>query len=174
MHSCQSPPFSPVRDVDLNVLCPARDAQLRHLPESRDVFDSPAQECVLLDHPWLSPGEQIRVDRLVKVLQREDLHPLQRKFPLQEHHLQRFTALVDRRNPHQLLTLLLLYIGHDGLLRAGEIISGLLTTDVLWAPDRTALSLRSTRSKTCLMGPDGPAPLPDSLSLPEETFSHTL
>jgi hypothetical protein len=34
----------------------------------------------------------------------------------------------------------LLYIGHDGLLRAGEITSGLMTTDVLWAPDRSANS----------------------------------
>ena len=131
------------------------------------------------------------MDHLVKVLQREDLHPLQRKLPL--------TALVDRRNPHQLLTLLLLYIGHDGLLRAGEITSGLLTTDVLWAPDRTGLSLRFTHSKICLTGPgflvqfrDRPTPNAVSLmrelrglmglhysrtvclSLPEEAISHTL
>ena len=153
------------------------------------------QECALLDQPWLSPGEQIRMDSLVKVLQRDDLHPLQRKLPLQEHHLQRFTALVDRRSLHQLLTLLLLYIAHDGLLRTGEVTSGLLTTDVLWAPDRTALYLRFTRSKTLprlpdtiprspdpqcsifnarVVGPDGPTPLPDGLSLPEVTISHTL
>ena len=114
------------------------------------------QERAFLDHPWLSPGEQIRVDRLVKVLQREyfaPAPPLATEAPPPEHHLQRFTAVVDRRNPHQLLTLLLLYIGNDGLLHAGEITSGLLTTDVLWAPDRTALSLRFTRSKTCLTGP---------------------
>ena len=113
------------------------------------------------------------MDRLVKVLQQEDLHPLQRKLPLQEHHLQRFTALVDRQNPHQLLTLLLLYIGHDGRLRAGEITSGLLTTDVLWAPDRTALSLRFTRSKTCLTGPGflvpfRDCPTPNAVSLMRE------
>ena len=111
--------------------------------------------------------------RLVKALQREDLHPLQRKLPLQEHHLQRFTALVDRRNPHQLLTLLLLYLGHDGLLRAGELTSSLLTTDVLWAPDRTALSLRFTRSKTCLTGPGflvqfRDRPTPNAVSLMHE------
>ena len=131
------------------------------------------QECALLDHPWLSPGEQLRVDRLVKALQSEDFHPLRRKHPLQEHHLQRFTALVDRRDPHQLLTLLLLYVGHDGLLRAGEITSGLMTTDVLWAPDRSALSLRFTRSKTCLTGPGflvqfRDRPTPNAVSLMRE------
>ena len=42
VHSGQSPSLSPVRDIDLNVLCPARDAQLRQLPEPRDLFDSSA------------------------------------------------------------------------------------------------------------------------------------
>ena len=113
------------------------------------------------------------MDSLVKVLQRDDLHPLQRKLPLQEHHLQRFTALVDRRSLHQLLTLLLLCIAHDGLLRTGEVTSGLLTTDVLWAPDRTALYLRFTRSKTCLTGPGfliqfRDRPTPNAVSLMRE------
>ena len=76
VHSGQSPPLSPVRDIDLNVLCPACDAQRGQLPEPRDLFGSSAAGIsALLDQPWLSSGEQIRVDRLVKVLRREDLPP---------------------------------------------------------------------------------------------------
>ena len=40
MRSSQSPPVSPVRDVHIHVLCPTRQAQLRQLPEPRDLFDS--------------------------------------------------------------------------------------------------------------------------------------
>ena len=131
------------------------------------------QECALLNQSWLSPGEQIRLDRLVKVLQREDFHPLQRKLPLQEHLIQRLVPLQNRRDPHQLLTLLILYVGHDGLLRAGEITSGLLTSDVIWAPDRKAFSLRFARSKTCLTGPGflvqfRDRPTPNAVSLMRE------
>ena len=111
--------------------------------------------------------EQIRVDRLIKVLQWEDVHLLQRKVPLQEHHLQRFTTLVNHRNPHQLLTLLLLYVGRD------DVTSGLLMTDVILAPDRKSLSIRFTRSKTCLTGPGflvqfRDHPTPNAVSLMRE------
>ena len=110
------------------------------------------QECVLLGVVWLSPKDQLRLASLIKTLEKENFNPLRRKFPLQESHLQWVAAISDRSNPHHLLTLLLLYVGHDGL-RAGEIVSGLTTADVIWSPDRSAMALRFTRSKTRLTGP---------------------
>ena len=111
------------------------------------------QECTLLGVAWLSPGDQLRLASLIKALEKEDFNPLHRKLPLQEPNLQRVAATSDRSNPHHLLTLLLLYVDHDGLLRAGEIVSGLMTADVIWSPDRSAMALRFTLSKTCLTGP---------------------
>ena len=152
VHSGQYPPLSPVRDIGFNVLCPARDAQRGQLPEPRDLFDSSAAGMRLPGSPLALPRRTDPCESPSQSAPAGGPPPLQRKLPL-PHHLQQFTALVDHRNPHQLLTLLLLYVGHDGLLRAGEITSGLLTTDVLWAPDRTALSLRFTLSKTCFTDP---------------------
>jgi len=111
------------------------------------------QECALLGVAWLSPGDQLRLASPIKALEKGDFNPLHRKLPLRESHLQRVAATSERSNPHHLLTLLLLYVGHDGLLRAGEIVSGLTTADVIWSPDRSAMALRFTRSKTCLTGP---------------------
>ena len=110
------------------------------------------QECAL-GVVWLSPGDQLRLTSLIKALEKEDFNPLHRKLPLQEFHFQRVADTSDRSNPHHLLTLLLLYVGHDGLLRAGEIVSGLTTAEVIWSPDRSAMALHFARSKTCLTGP---------------------
>ena len=131
------------------------------------------QECALLGVPWLSPGEVLGLNQTIKTLEADDFHPLSRKMPLQEHHLQRVTAWTQRSDPHQLLTLLLLYVGHDGLLRAGEVTSGLTTASVIWSPGRQAMAIRFSRSKTCLTGPGflvqfRDRPTPNAVSLMRE------
>ena len=54
------------------------------------------QECAKLGVPWLSPGELLRLAQLVQALEADDFHPLLRKMPLQEHHLQRVATWIVR------------------------------------------------------------------------------
>lgn len=52
--------------------------------------------CNTLDVPWFSPGSLLCLARLIKALEAEDFNPLQRKLPLQEHHLQRIADRTDK------------------------------------------------------------------------------
>ena len=58
-----------------------------------------SQECAKLGVPWLSPDELLRLGQIIQALEADDFHPLLRKMPLQEHHLQRVTAWTIRSDP---------------------------------------------------------------------------
>ena len=98
--------------------------------------------------PWLLPGAELSISRLVSQLKFEDTGDTFRKAPLQEHHLQSLLPLSNLDDAHNLLMVTILYMGHDGLLRSGEIVSGLHPRDVIWGPGRTSMSVRFARSKT--------------------------
>ena len=93
--------------------------------------------------PWLLPGAELSISKLVSQLKFEDTGDTLRKAPLQEHHLQSLLPLCNLDDAHDLLMVTILYMGNDGLLRSGEIVS-----DVIWGPVRTSMSVRFTRSKT--------------------------
>ena len=133
------------------------------------------QESALLMLPWLLPGAELSIARLVSQLKFEDTGDTLRKAPLQEHHLQSLLPLCDLTDAHDLLMVTILYLGHDGLLRAGEIVSGLRPRDVIWGPGRTSMSVRFARSKTHRTG--GPfqvffkdRPTPNAVSLMRKWF----
>ena len=98
--------------------------------------------------PWLLPGAKLSIARLVSQLKFEDTGDTLWKAPLQEHHLQSLLPLCNLDDAHDLLMVTILYMGHDGLLRSGEIVSGLRPRDVIWGPGRTSMSVRFARSKT--------------------------
>ena len=158
-----------------------------------------SQEFAKLRVPWLSPGELLQLDQVIQALEADDFHPLLRKMPLQEHHLQRVTAWTIRSDPHQLLTLLLLYIGHDGLLRTGEItsdyddssralvVSGqarhgntvLQIQDVSDGPGVPSPVSRPTDSQRSIphagvVGHDGAPSLDDGMPFSQEALRHSL
>ena len=80
--------------------------------------------------PWLLLGAELGISRLVSQLRFEDTGDTLRKAPLQEHHLQSLLPLCNLDDAHDLLMVTILYMGHDGLLRSGDIVSGLRTRDV--------------------------------------------
>ena len=79
------------------------------------------QESALLVLPWLLPGAELSISRLVSQLKFEDNGDTQRKAPLQEHHLQSLLSLCNLDDAHDLLMVTILYMGHDGLLQSREI-----------------------------------------------------
>ena len=133
------------------------------------------QESALLMLPWLLPGAELSISRLVSQLKFEDTGDTLRKAPVQEHHLKSLLPLCNLDDAHDLLMVTNLYMGHDGLLRSGEIVSGLRPRDVIWNPGRTSMSVRFARSKTHRTG--GPfqdyfkdRPTPNAVSLMRRWF----
>ena len=111
------------------------------------------QECTLLEVTWLSPGDQLCLASLKKKTREGGFQPAPQEtspagvpppaggdhIPKVEHTSPPNAALPLRRSRRP--------------PPSGGDASGLTTTDVIWSPDRSAMALRFTRSKTCLTGP---------------------
>lgn len=55
---------------------------------------------------------------------------------------------MNLKNEVTLYGITLLFIGHDGLMRSGELFSKLVVEDVLWSTNRSSFQLSLKRSKT--------------------------
>ena len=153
LHPLESPSIPSLRRLHFHVPSPISHEERGELSEHQHVQDRAQLGMREVGSPLAVPGRAPPAGPDHPRPRADDFHPLLRKMSLQEHHLQRVTAWTIRSDPHQLLTLLLLYVGHDGLLRAGEVTSGLTTAAVIWSPGRRAMAIRFSRSKTCLTGP---------------------
>ena len=102
---------------------------------------------------WLNAGEVLRLTAVVRQLRFVDRSPPNQKRPLFLRMLQRLFARWDlsMRAPLELATILLL--GHNGLLRSGELMSGLRVSDITWDSPRVGFSLLLIRSKCGRSGP---------------------
>ena len=69
---------------------------------------------------------------LVKELQFEDMSPGRQKRALRRFHLLQMFGTKEKLKGRKLLEALLLFTGHNGLLRIGELLGGLKVSDVLW------------------------------------------
>ena len=122
----------------------SRDGGQRQVPVLG--LDDPAAGVSTPDVSLATPGR--RAQHLQDQLKFEDTGDSLRMAPLQEHHLQSLLTLCNLDDAHDLLMVTILYTGHDGSLRAGEIVSGLRPRDVIWGAGRTSMSVRFARSKT--------------------------
>ena len=68
---------------------------------------------------WLLRGAEFSISRLVSQLKFEDTGDTLRNAPVQEHHLQSLLPFATWTTPTMVT---ILYMGHDGLLRSGEIM----------------------------------------------------
>ena len=73
--------------------------------------------------------------------------PIQKK-PLRTLDLLSIINMVNLRNNITLYGMTLLFLGHDGLMRSGELFSKLLVDDILWDHKKTSFQLSLKRSKT--------------------------
>jgi len=92
---------------------------------------------------WLDSAGDRTVSKIIQHLEAEDLSPTRRMSPL----LQELLASIFDVPTIPNLTKLVCAVGHDGLLRGGEICSGLLVSDHQWSASRTSVTIELKRAK---------------------------
>ena len=108
--------------------------------------------CRLLALGWLDEAEGARLTLLERSLRFDDYGAGRRKRPLVASLLAKLLHLLDFEDPVQLQLAATLALGHDGLLRGGEIWSSLKRGDVLWHEDGEGFGLSLGRTKTMRSG----------------------
>ena len=104
--------------------------------------------CRLQGWEWIDEAAKARVALVEKSLKYDDYGTGNRKRPLLMHML---STMILRFNLASTLLLQLaatLLIAHDGLLRGGEVWSGLKVADLLWHSDGKGFGLQLGRTKT--------------------------
>ena len=96
---------------------------------------------------WLGVSDARRLALLVGQLQFNDMHIVERKQPIRLVQLNRWTRGIDLGDNKELMFVTMCYLGHDGLLRLGELLSGLTAAQVQWSHDNHSLSVILGRSK---------------------------
>ena len=91
--------------------------------------------------PWLDGGDSRHLNRIIGIIKLNDKVNVRRVRPLQLAQLNVWTARWDVSDHKALMLLTLLYVGHDGLLRVGELLSGLTIGDVSWDGDHKGFSI---------------------------------
>jgi hypothetical protein len=101
----------------------------------------------LQDIAWLSSTEEYKLKLVVSELKYQDVRGVVRKHPLKLEYLLHVMQKIDIKSSKELYGMTLLFLGHDGLLRSGELASGLTTADVSWGVDMKSFTLQLKRSK---------------------------
>jgi Phage integrase family len=104
---------------------------------------------------WMSEADETRFREAVSVWQYEDLSASRRKRPLVLVILEDIIGRMDLKSEKELMFAVALMMGHDGLLRSGEIMSGLKVKDVTWERGNrdVGFQLFLERTKTGQRGP---------------------
>ncbi len=103
--------------------------------------------CHYVDCAWLSHSDQYRLGVVCKRLQFEDVMASKHAAPITNQILQEILESVDLADDQELLTVTLMYIAHDGLLRSGELFSGLRAGDIEWCDADSSFTIAVWRSK---------------------------
>ena len=103
--------------------------------------------CIESRMQWLDAADDIRLRSVLAVVKFNDQVDVRRVKPLQLWLLNSWTKEWDTRDYRTLMLLTLLYLGHDGLFRIGELLSGLKVSNVLWEPKGRSFCIKLLRSK---------------------------
>jgi hypothetical protein len=94
-------------------------------------------------YPWMDPADDRAVLKIIRFLEAADLAPTRRAAPL----LQEILIAILNCKVIPDLTKLVCAVGHDGLLRGGEICSGLKVSDHCWSSSRKSVTIELRRTK---------------------------
>jgi hypothetical protein len=97
---------------------------------------------------WLHPVAATRLRKLVRHLRLHCRAASRQKDAFIFDYLMDAMERFDLENPVELLEATILAVGHDGLLRSGEIASDVRADQITWWRHRTGFTLRLLRDKT--------------------------
>ena len=89
---------------------------------------------------------------MIATMKYNDVAQVKRMSPLTLKLLNAWTRECDLTEYRVLMFVTLLYVGHDGLLRIRELLSGHQLSDILWEEDKRGFSVWLSRSKANQMG----------------------
>ena len=102
---------------------------------------------------WLDDADCDRLRALVAELKRADTASSQRKRPIRFDDLLAMAKHWNLDSRADLRIATMFTLAFQGLLRSGELLSGLRAGDIKWNPDRTSFQLWLRRTKTVRSGP---------------------
>jgi hypothetical protein len=85
---------------------------------------------------------------MLSQLKLEDLSPSRRKGALRIYEVTRIIEQLNLNDSKQLLIAVMMAMGHNGLLRSAELLSGLTVASILWDTSERSFQLELPRSKT--------------------------
>jgi hypothetical protein len=113
---------------------------------------------------WLEKAEAAKLSALVRELKLEDQSETDRKLPLTTALIKDIVQLLDLEVDLDLLEAALVSVGHDALLRGGELCSGLRKEDFVWWGNGEGVSVLLGRTKTHRSGGAVKVDIPDTES----------
>ena len=85
-----------------------------------------------MDSPWLKESEELKLKDLIAAVKYEDTSGVEWKPPLQLKHLLPAISGWDLSDSSRLEEAVIVLMGHDCLMRPGELLGGLTARDVVW------------------------------------------
>ena len=104
--------------------------------------------CLLENLPWLSSSDHQKLLVWLRNVQFNDLTPSNQKDALTMKHLYLMSKHLSTSTLEDVKTDALLWLGHDGLLRLGDLTSELRVSDIIWSPNFEDFDLKVDRTKT--------------------------
>lgn len=102
---------------------------------------------------WLREADAYRLKRTIAALVYEDVTPSRAKLPATLDVLERVVRSLDMTSLWERAMATSLLLGHNALLRGGELHSGLRVRDLSWDSKNKEVLLKIARSKTHRSGP---------------------
>ena len=96
---------------------------------------------------WLDESNLYALDQIRKTLQYWDTAPVKRKKAMTLDIVVKIISCLNLNKPEEFLWALCLLLGHNGLLRSGELFSGLQVKHILWDLVDSNFVLEVSRSK---------------------------
>lgn len=104
--------------------------------------------------PWMTARDEYLLNRVRRQLDLEDTAGVERKHPVVlgmiQDALQKFWK--PRESDYDLLCATAVLVGHNGLLRGGELLSGIQAKHVTWEPRNKSVCLHLPPTKTMRRG----------------------
>jgi len=108
--------------------------------------------CTLAGYSWLSAKDQFQLKISIRDLRYHDYSKSKTKEALVLGIIQQIMKNKNLDDPIHLLQIILYLLGHNGLLRGGELTSGFLVEDIVWDYDYRGFKLMLERTKTLRTG----------------------